>query len=133
VVDYEGHLGTKFIKAPIVSFTQMIIDVLDNAYRANRENSKNQNDKKKISIRLESQIDLERKESKIILTVSDEGPGFPQWIIENLGTPFFSTHRQGSGLGLYHAYILCAALGGTLQIENLKAGGAKVSISFLAF
>lgn len=38
--------------------------------------------------------------SNVILTVSDTGPGIPDNVLENLGTPFITTKENGVGLGL---------------------------------
>jgi two-component system sensor histidine kinase RegB len=118
-VELISSLQRGWVKAPPVSFTQMIIDVLDNACRANKETGKQH-----ISVNMTS------TPSKIELSFSDQGPGFPAWMLDHIGEPFFSTHSQGSGLGLYHAHVLCQAMGGKLKIENLAAGGAKVSLSW---
>jgi two-component system, sensor histidine kinase RegB len=121
-VEFVGTSITTWVKAPPVSFAQMIIDLLDNSLRANQENEKS-----KIIVELKAQKDT------IELTIADEGVGFPKWILDHIGTPFFSTQTGGTGLGLYHAHILCAALGGGLKLQNCESGGAKVSLFLSRF
>lgn len=41
---------------------------------------------------------------KILLAVSDQGPGIPSNIKDKLGTPFFTTKENGTGLGLAVCY-----------------------------
>jgi signal transduction histidine kinase len=38
--------------------------------------------------------------SNVVLTVCDTGPGIPDNVLENLGTPFITTKENGVGLGL---------------------------------
>ncbi|HEX3032016.1 MAG TPA: ATP-binding protein [Bacillota bacterium] len=45
---------------------------------------------------------------EVILAVEDQGPGIPPNIIENLGTPFFTTKEAGTGLGLAVCYSIVA-------------------------
>jgi two-component system sensor histidine kinase RegB len=106
------------VHAPAVSFTQMLLDLLDNAERASCENG---------SIKIEVDILLVGNDS-VELVIADEGPGFPALVRENLGKPFFSTFDDGAGLGLYHAVTLCDAVGGALRIEDKEppARGSRV-------
>lgn len=106
-----------WITAPQVSFNQMILDLIDNAKHANRERNTH-----------EINFSLELNSRFATLDILDSGPGFPTWIIEHVGTPFFSTRSEGAGLGLYHAHVLSQAMGGELCLSNLKGGGAKVTL-----
>jgi two-component system sensor histidine kinase RegB len=106
------------VRAPLVSFTQMLLDLLDNAWRANAATRG-----ESITVLLECP-----REGIVTLRVKDEGPGFPALIRENLGSPFFSTHAEGSGLGLYHAHTLCHAMGGSLRVEDASERGSCVQL-----
>jgi two-component system sensor histidine kinase RegB len=64
--------------------------------------------------------------------VSDDGPGFSQALLDELGTPFIST-RQGEeghmGLGVFIAKTLLERTGATVTFGNRQAGGgAAVSV-----
>jgi|GEM_PF-1113129 Signal transduction histidine kinase, nitrogen specific len=39
-------------------------------------------------------------EDKVVLAITDQGPGIPQEIQDKIGTPFFTTKETGTGLGL---------------------------------
>jgi two-component system, NtrC family, nitrogen regulation sensor histidine kinase NtrY len=50
------------------------------------------------------------------LRVIDEGPGLPA--TANLFTPFFTTKRSGTGIGLVLSRQIAEAHGGTLTLED---------------
>ncbi|MFA5952075.1 MAG: ActS/PrrB/RegB family redox-sensitive histidine kinase [Hyphomicrobium sp.] len=76
------------------------------------------------------------------VTISDDGPGFPAEIIENLGEPYVTTRSSGSkrrgggekvaglGLGFFIAKTLLERSGARLELENheLPRHGAIVRI-----
>jgi len=54
--------------------------------------------------------------SRLIVTVTDEGPGIAN--PDNLFVPFFTTKPGGSGIGLVWSRQIAEAHGGTLRLEN---------------
>lgn len=62
------------------------------------------------------------------LSVSDCGNGFNIEVAANLFKPFFTTRAQGTGLGLPVAQHIAMKHGGSIQAENLTAGGARFSL-----
>jgi PAS domain S-box-containing protein len=58
----------------------------------------------------------------------DSGPGIPPQIREKIFTPFFTTKRGGSGLGLPTAKRLIEAHDGQISIDCPAAGGTAVVI-----
>ena len=56
----------------------------------------------------------------LVVTVEDEGPGLPE--TGNLFVPFFTTKRQGSGIGLVLSRQIAEAHGGHLTLENRRDG-----------
>ncbi len=57
---------------------------------------------------------------RLWLDVSDDGPGVAKEALPHLFEPFFTTHAQGTGLGLYIARELCQGNGA--HIDYLPAG-----------
>lgn len=47
--------------------------------------------------------------------VTDTGAGFTSEALENFGTPFYSTHNDGTGLGLATSLRLAEDMGGSLE------------------
>ncbi len=62
------------------------------------------------------------------LSVSDNGAGFPQAILENLHHAQYSAGLQNHGLGLIIVRQIIKAHGGTTNFHNLPQGGCEVII-----
>lgn len=66
------------------------------------------------------------EEAMLVLTVADDGSGFPEAVLASLGRPYnTSKDRKGAGLGLFLATNVLRTLGGTLQARNRPGGGAE--------
>jgi len=66
------------------------------------------------------------------IEVLDRGPGFPDAICEHLFEPFFTTRRDGTGLGLAVCYGLVAAHGGAIRAEPRPGGGSRFVVDLPA-
>ncbi|MEJ8853295.1 ATP-binding protein [Variovorax robiniae] len=71
---------------------------------------------------------------RVLLEVSDTGPGIRPDILAHLFEPFVTSKPAGAGLGLglVISAQLVRAMGGTLRASNLEAGGACFSIDLPA-
>jgi signal transduction histidine kinase len=63
------------------------------------------------------------------LEVTDNGPGIPADIREQVIEPFFTTKARGGGLGLPIARRVAELHGGTLALGFPVSGGTVVTIS----
>jgi len=63
------------------------------------------------------------------LEVGDQGPGFPQYILDHSGQPEISTKTSGSGLGLFLSRAVLERLGGKLELSNPVEGGACARVT----
>jgi len=59
---------------------------------------------------------------KVKITVSDNGPGIPQHIRDNLFSPFNTSKEKGLGLGLVIVKEIITDYGGTISAESSTAG-----------
>ncbi|WP_437723585.1 sensor histidine kinase [Sorangium sp. So ce861] len=59
------------------------------------------------------------------IEVLDRGAGIPEDARERLFEPFFTTRRNGTGLGLAVCYGLVTAHGGTIRAESRPGGGSR--------
>jgi signal transduction histidine kinase len=66
--------------------------------------------------------------SEVHVAVGDDGPGIPRAHRESVFEPFVrldGAGRPGTGVGLFAARRLVAAMGGRLWIEDKPAGGSQ--------
>jgi PAS domain S-box-containing protein len=63
-------------------------------------------------------------ETIVETSVSDNGPGIDPEHIDHVLAPFFTTKKEGSGLGLAVAWKIMKAHGGDIIAENGPEGGA---------
>jgi two-component system sensor histidine kinase RegB len=115
VLAYDNRIESDVLIASDGLLKQVMFNILDNAYEASPT-----------AIRV--QVAQERDELSI--TVRDSGPGFPDTMLAQLGTPYLSTKgAPGHGLGLFLVMNVLRKLGGRLMISNLPEGGALVALS----
>ena len=63
------------------------------------------------------------------LTISDNGPGFPDHLMVKMFEPYATTKPKGTGLGLPIVKKIVEELKGNIQVQNLPSGGACVCVS----
>ena len=69
--------------------------------------------------------------TKVVITVEDEGTGIPEPYLRSIFRPFFTTKgSQGTGLGLSMAYGVMSRMGGSITAANRPQGGAVFTLSF---
>lgn len=61
-------------------------------------------------------------EDQVILAIEDQGPGIADDVLEKLGTPFFTTKDQGTGLGLYICYAIAAKNNAVIEVKTNRQG-----------
>lgn len=80
-----------------------------------------------------TQINLlvQRGSEGILVSIIDDGPGFPDIVLSGIRRGLTVNKPGGSGLGLFHAQSSILRWGGELSIRNLQDGGAEVLIRLL--
>ena len=79
-------------------------------------------------------IDLETDSKKVKVSISDDGPGFPEDISKRIGQPYITTSSEylkskaGLGLGTFIGKTLLERKKASLEFSNLEKGGALVTI-----
>ena len=63
--------------------------------------------------------------NRLAVDVSDSGPGIPAAHVGEIGTPYFTTSQERTGLGLATVAKVCQLAGGALRWSNLPGGGCR--------
>jgi len=62
------------------------------------------------------------------LEINDRGAGLDEIAQASIGSAFFTTKKEGQGLGLFLAHAVIERLGGNIAINNRDGGGVSVKI-----
>jgi two-component system C4-dicarboxylate transport sensor histidine kinase DctB len=73
-------------------------------------------------------IDVESRGDIVVVTIADNGPGFPPEMRENLFEPFRTTKPSGTGLGLSISRDLVASCGGELVLGGGRGATWEVRL-----
>lgn len=65
---------------------------------------------------------------RVRISVTDDGPGVPPALRQSIFHPFFTTHADGSGLGLTTAREAAQEMGGELLLEPTERGARFVAL-----
>ena len=99
---------------------QCLWKLLDNASdHASRHN---------MTPKVKLQLKTDEESGFCIITIADNGPGIKDDQIEKIFEPFYSTRKEGSGLGLYIARQLCEANQADLTVDSIHGEGAQFHI-----
>ena len=75
-------------------------------------------------------VTTKKSDNHVLITVSDNGNGIPQKIVDKIFQPFFTTKPsgQGTGLGLSLSYDIIKAHGGEIKVESKEEEGTEFII-----
>ena len=75
---------------------------------------------------------LSTKNDKVLLTISDEGPGIPKESIPHIFDPFFTTKPvgEGSGLGLSVVHGIVQSHQGSIEVTPNTPTGTIFTLQF---
>ena len=110
-----------YVKGNAIQFEQVIINVINNARDAIRDSENPAGE-----IVIESLL----QRSRVLVRISDTGPGIPTDALPHVFEPFFTTKPvgKGTGLGGSISYGIIREMHGDIWAEN-TAGGARITVS----
>ena len=99
---------------------QVLINLIKNAMEALSESHEPR-------IRLNTFLS---RQGKVLLQVIDNGPGIDPANLENIFIPFFTTKRDGSGIGLSISRQIMHANKGLLSVKTAPGKGCTFNLRF---
>jgi len=106
---------------------RVILNLLTNAFYVvdEKKNSGVENYEPTVS------VSTKKVGDKVFISVTDNGNGIPQKVVDKIFQPFFTTKPtgQGTGLGLSLSYDIVKAHGGELKVETKDGEGLSAEAS----
>ncbi|MGB1328980.1 MAG: ATP-binding protein [Candidatus Puniceispirillaceae bacterium] len=75
-------------------------------------------------------ISIASEDHMIAVTLTDNGPGFPEMDLGKLLEPYVTTRQKGTGLGLAIVSKIMEDHGGKMQLGKADSGGALICLKF---
>ncbi len=75
-------------------------------------------------------IEHYRMGDSVYVNISDTGVGVPKEQLQLLGTPFFTTKDEGTGMGLTQVFSTIYQHGGTIEVKSKEGMGTTFTIQF---
>lgn len=118
-VNFDLDLSSSLSKIPLdkSQIKRALINLFDNAVSAMQNSGQ-----VKISTKIENGF--------IQLTIADEGCGIPDTLLPKLFEPYFSTKKDGTGLGLTIVQRIILEHGGFIKVHKNYPSGAVFTIVF---
>jgi two-component system nitrogen regulation sensor histidine kinase NtrY len=98
---------------------QVLINLVKNALEALQDTEKGELD-----------IDASIREKEVLILVKDNGSGILPEHFDDIFTPFFSTKRDGSGIGLSFSKHIIRLHGGNMSVWSEPGRGTIVTLKF---
>lgn len=73
-------------------------------------------------------VNLSWNSNNIFIEIIDDGKGFRNEVLDQIGKPYISKNKNGMGLGIFIAKNLIENIGGSIYFENSKKYGGSVEI-----
>jgi two-component system sporulation sensor kinase B len=73
-------------------------------------------------------IDVSEQKKDIIIQIKDTGIGMTKEEVSRLGRPYYSTKKEGTGLGMLMVYSTINKVNGKIQVDSEKGKGTIINI-----
>ena len=119
-ISYEGPSSLPKVLIGSTELTQVLINVVANGAQALLARNKSGG---------RVVVSAAETGDRVQLTVADNGPGMAAEVLRKVGTPFFSTRPEGTGLGVAQCRRLVEGAGGTFGIHSVEGQGTTVTFT----
>jgi nitrogen fixation/metabolism regulation signal transduction histidine kinase len=116
----ESETGDQEVLADEKQISQVMVNLVKNAFQATEHTEG-------AEVKISSGPD---KQGRHQITVSDNGPGIPNELMDKIFIPFFTTKEKGSGIGLSLSRQIMQMHGGSLKIHSVPGKQTSIVIRF---
>ncbi len=116
-VEFERNDGLPAVEVDRTELKQALVNVITNAL---------QSEGSVVAI----EVAENALSASLLVTVTDDGVGVPEDVIDHLFDPFYTTrrHQGGTGLGLSLSHAIVGDHGGSLNVASSPSGGTTVTL-----
>ncbi|TMW70353.1 ATP-binding protein [Alteribacter natronophilus] len=97
---------------------QTLINLYKNGVEAVEEGSRGKLD-----------VSISSRDQKIVIRIEDNGRGMSREEIARIGKPYYSTKKEGTGLGMLMVFSTINKLGGRIKVDSEKGKGTVFTIT----
>lgn len=119
-IRYEGPAELPTVRMSSTELAQVLINIVANAAQALVAGNVPDG-----AVTIRAAVDQER----VTFTVRDNGVGIPPEVLSKIGTPFFTTRAEGTGLGVAQCQRLVGKAGGMFRVDSEVGLGTTVTFS----
>lgn len=115
LIRFTCDLRTLYVICDENQMKQVFINILKNAIDAMPDGG-------------EARIEIHASEKEVQIVVVDHGCGIPADKLMQIGQPFFTSKKQGTGLGMMMSLKIIENHGGSIHIESVVKQGTTVKV-----
>ena len=119
-ITYDGAMSLANVRIGSVELTQVLINIIANASHALAQRPEVGG---RVVMRAFEMDDMVR------FVITDDGPGMTVEQLKKVGTPFYSTRSDGTGLGVMQCRRLVEGCQGIFKIESELGRGTTVTVA----
>lgn len=120
LISYDGPTSLPRVRIGSTELTQVLINLVANAAQALLARDR-ADGRVLVTVRSDSAL--------VTFRIKDDGIGMAPDILAKVGTPFFTTRKDGIGLGLAQCQRLVGKSGGSFKIESEAGTGTTVTFT----
>src|SRR5688572_32527068 len=119
--DFDESIGTVNIIPQDMG--RVVLNLINNAFYAVDDKKKHHQNGYEPTV----SVSTKKNNGRVEISVSDNGNGIPQKMLDKIFQPFFTTKPtgQGTGLGLSLSYDIVKAHGGEIKVETKEGEGSE--------
>jgi two-component system nitrogen regulation sensor histidine kinase NtrY len=117
-IDVKLQEKNELVADPML-LEQVLINLITNSVHALKE-----------TVAPRIQILVYPKDNQIIIEIKDNGKGIPKKELSEIFIPFFTTKKEGSGIGLSLSKQIMSLHGGSIRVQSTENVGTSFYLSF---